>query len=75
MKKYITFTKNELFLSSFLAKFDIFVRKVKMEVNYAGTQYTHSTRGGHYVTEIAANFSKAKFFNPNDETHLNFLIG
>ena len=27
-------------------------------------------RGGHYITEIAANFSKAKFFNPNDETQL-----
>ena len=25
--------------------------------------------------EIAANFWKAKFFNPNDETHFDFLIG
>ena len=25
--------------------------------------------------EITANFWKAKFFNPNDETHFDFLIG
>ena len=25
--------------------------------------------------DIAANFWKAKFFNPNDETHFDFLIG
>ena len=29
-------------------------------------------RGGHCVTEIAANLYKAKFHIPNDETHFNF---
>ena len=34
-----------------------------------------STRGGHYIMEIAANFWKAKFCIPNNETHFDFLIG
>ena len=27
------------------------------------------------IMEITANFCEAKFFNPNDETHFDFLIG
>ena len=37
-----------------------------------------NTRGGQKnwtIMEITANFWKAKFLNPNDETHFDFLIG